>query len=115
MFKIAWIAVFAAVAGFSPAYAQFTGPGAAGAQVTAAEASAARAGTYVTLEGNIVTHLREDYFTFRDASGDIRVEVDPDVFQNRPVSPETRVRLLGEVDTGRSGPYVWIRSLEILP
>ena len=99
----------------TPVAAQFTGPGAAGAEMTVAQAVAARAGTYVTLVGNIVAHQREDYFTFRDASGDIRVEVAAEVFQNRPVAPETNVRLLGEVDTGRSGPYVWVKSLEVLP
>jgi uncharacterized protein (TIGR00156 family) len=115
MKNFAKIACVMALVAATPVAAQFTGPGASGALVTATEASAARAGTYVTLEGNIVAHLREDYFTFRDASGEIRVEVDEDAFQNRPVSPETRVRLLGEVDNGRSGPYVWVRTLEILP
>ena len=109
------IACVVALVAATPAAAQFTGPSVAGAEVTVAQAVAARAGTYVTLVGNIVAHQREDYFTFRDASGEIRVEIDDEVFQNRPVAPETNVRLMGEVDTGRSGPYVWIKSLEILP
>lgn len=107
---LALVALLAA----SPALAQFTGPGASGSLMTAAEAGAARPGTYVTLEGSIVAHLREDYYTFRDASGDLRVEVSGEVFGNRTVSPDARLRLLGEVDTGRSGAYVWIKSFDIL-
>jgi uncharacterized protein (TIGR00156 family) len=115
MLKLAPTLLIAAILASTPAVAQFTGPGAAGALITASQASAARAGTYVTLEGSIVAHLREDYYTFRDASGDIRVEIAGGVFAHRPVSPQTRVRLLGEVDSGRSGPYVWVKSLDILP
>jgi uncharacterized protein (TIGR00156 family) len=113
--KLLQVACLLAIAAAAPATAQFTGPGASGAEVSAAQATAARPGTYVTLVGNIVSHLREDYYTFRDASGEIRVEVAANVFQNRAVSPETQVRLLGEVDTGRSGPYVWVKALDIVP
>lgn len=105
----------AAVVAATPAAAQFTGPSVAGARMTTAEATAARPGTYVTLEGNIVMHLREDYYTFRDDSGEIRVEVESSVFGNRPVGADTRLRLLGEVDRGLSGPYIWVKSLDILP
>jgi uncharacterized protein (TIGR00156 family) len=115
MKTFAKIACVMALVVATPVAAQFTGPSVAGADMTVAQAVAARAGTYVTLVGNIVAHQREDYFTFRDASGDIRVEIDDEVFQNRPVAPETNVRLMGEVDTGRSGPYVWVKSLEVLP
>jgi uncharacterized protein (TIGR00156 family) len=99
----------------APAAAQFIGPSAGGVQMTAADATAARPGTYVTLEGSITAHLREDYYTFRDASGEIRVEIEGEVFAARPVGVETRLRLLGEVDRGRSGPYVWVKTLDILP
>jgi uncharacterized protein (TIGR00156 family) len=99
----------------TPVAAQFTGPSVAGAEMTVAQAVTARAGTYVTLVGNIVANQREDYFTFRDASGEVRVEIEAEVFQNRPVAPETNVRLLGEVGTDRIGPYVWVKSLEVLP
>jgi len=68
------------------------------------------------LRGNIVSHQRSDYFLFRDATGDIRVEISSPVFAGRAVTPETRVRcLVGEVDVGLAGRYVWIQSLEILP
>ena len=96
------------------AMAQFTGPGASGRPATVADARDARLGSYVTLTGHVVDHQRSDYFTFRDGTGDIRVEIAPGVFAGRKVGPDTKVRLLGEVDRGPAGRYVWVKSLEVL-
>lgn len=110
----AFLAILAVTA--PPASAQFTGPSARGQDMTVAAAAAARPGTYVTLGGNVVAHLRGDYFLFRDASGEIRVEIAEGVWGGRPVGADTRVRLVGEVDRGAGGAvYVWIKSLEVQP
>lgn len=106
------VALFTATA----ASAQFTGPSAnPNAQTTTvAQVANARPGSYVTLTGNIVNHQREDYFTFRDATGDIRVEIDDEDFGGRKVAPETRVRLTGEIETGFRGRYIDVDTIEIL-
>ena len=96
------------------AVAQFTGPAEPGPTSTVAQAREARLGSYVTLTGNIVAHQRDDYFTFRDASGDIRVEIEDSVWQNRAVGPGTKVRLLAEVDQGVAGRYLWVKSLQVV-
>lgn len=98
----------------TPALAQFTGPNAQGAPSTFADARNARIGSYVTLEGNIVTRLREDYYTFTDGTGEIRVEISPGTFAGQAVAPETRVRIVGEVDTGLAGRYVWVSSIQVI-
>jgi uncharacterized protein YdeI (BOF family) len=33
---------------------------------------------------------------------------------NRKVGPDDKVRLVGELDQGRAGRYLWIKSLEVL-
>lgn len=96
------------------AHAQFTGPGVAAPASTVAQVQKARLGSYVTLSGLIVAHQREDYYTFRDASGEIRVEIEASVWQNRKVGPDTKVRLVGEVDQGRAGRYLDVKSLELV-
>ena len=106
--------VFLVLAALTPAAAQFVGPSAQGRVATVSDVQNARLGTYVTVTGNIVDHQRRDFFTFRDATGDIRVEIDPGVWQGREVLPATTVRLLGEVDRGWAGRYLWVKSLEIL-
>ena len=94
--------------------AQFTGPSAVGRTSTVEQAQNARVGTYVTVTGNIVAHLREDYYRFRDDTGEIRVEIGSGVWRSRDVGPDTAVRLLAEVDRSRAGVYLWVKSLEII-
>jgi uncharacterized protein (TIGR00156 family) len=99
----------------APAFAQFTGPSGTGQESTVEQARNARVDTYVTVTGNILAHLREDYYTFRDATGEIRVEIEPSVWRNRKVGPDTKVRLLAEVDRNAAGTqYLWVESLEIV-
>ncbi len=96
------------------AMAQFTGPSASGRPATVAAAQEVRVGTYVTLTGNIVNHQRSDYFTFRDDTGEIRVEIASNVWQGRQVGPNDKVRIMGEVDRGPGGRYIWVKTLDVL-
>jgi uncharacterized protein (TIGR00156 family) len=97
----------------SNAMAQFTGPSATGRPSTIEQVRQARLGTYVTVTGHIVAHQRQNYFTFRDATGEIRVEIESPVWQNRQIGPETKVRLLAEIDQGIAGRYLWVKSLHL--
>jgi len=47
-------------------------------------------GTYVVLTGNIVNHLRSDYFTSRDDTGEVRVEIEPGIWNGRAPSHRKR-------------------------
>ncbi|AHG18711.1 hypothetical protein Z042_03125 [Chania multitudinisentens RB-25] len=96
------------------AAANFTGPSATGQASTVQQAMNTRVGSYITLTGHIVAHQRGDYFTFRDDSGTLRVEIEDSVWRGRNVGPETRVRLLGEVDNGPAGRYLWVKSLDVI-
>lgn len=109
-------AAIAATLAAAPVAAQFTGPSVRGAEVTVEAARAARVDSYVTVTGRIVSHLREDYYLFADATGEIRVEIEDRVWAGRPVNPETTVRLRAEVDRNAAGTiYLWVQSLEVLP
>ena len=106
-------AAFCAVLATSAA-AQFTGPSTTGREATVQQAVRARPGTYVTLTGHIVENLRGEYYTFRDKSGRLRVEIPANLWQGRPVSPDTTVRLLGEMDLSATGPYLYVKTLDIV-
>lgn len=100
-----------------PGQAQFLGPSVSGGGAgvtTVAEASQARRDTRVVLEGAIVEHQRSDYFTFADPTGRITVEIDNHVFRGQQVTPETRVRLRGEVDRNSRDRYIDVDWLEVL-
>jgi uncharacterized protein (TIGR00156 family) len=112
--RLTVLAIFACSVLATNAMAQFSGPGVAGRSSTVEEARDARLGSYLTLTGNITNHLRGDYYTFRDDSGEIRVEIASSVWRGRQVGPNDKVRLLGEVDGGVAGRYVWVKSLDVL-
>ena len=104
-----------AVALSASALAQFSGPSKSGSNATVAQATSnLRVGTYVTLTGNVVEHLREAYFTFRDQSGSMRVEIPERVFRGQRVESSTTVRITGEIDVGRAGRYVYVNALEVV-
>lgn len=84
------------------AQAQFTGPSRT-ETVTVTAAQSMGFGRYVTLEGSIVAHLREDLYVFRDETGEITVEIGGEQFRGRQIGPNDRVRLMGEIDRSRSG------------
>ena len=70
--------------------------------------------SYVTVEGNIVKRIKKDKYTFQDTTGDIVVEIDEDVWEGRTVTPDTRVRLSGEVDKEFTKRKIDVSSLTIV-
>ena len=106
-----------------PAFAGFDGPGAGGfkgpgpKEITqSAQVRDARDDTPCTLEGRILERIGGDTYTFEDASGKVIVEIDDKVFHGNVVTPETRVKLVGEVERKKRGRpnQVDVRYLEIV-
>lgn len=111
--SLALLAALAApVALALPAQAAFDGPGAkvaaggfegpvSGAMAdTVAKAVTLGDDSPVVLTGNIVSQVAgsKDKFTFKDATGEVRVEIDRKVFAGRTVTPKDTVRIIGKVD-----------------
>ncbi|WP_349744298.1 NirD/YgiW/YdeI family stress tolerance protein [Stenotrophomonas geniculata] len=87
------------------AFAQYTGPGATHAVTTVAEARAQRDDQPVVLRGTLVARIGHERYRFKDATGEIDVEIDDkDLPSHQAVSATTVVELHGEVDTHRSKP-----------
>lgn len=53
---------------------------------------------YVILQGNIVKQVGKDDYIFKDASGEIQVEIDRKAWRGQDISPSDEVKLYGEVD-----------------
>lgn len=94
--------------------AQFTGPSTTGNQIAVSQIADTRIGSYIIVTGNITSHLREEYYSFQDETGEIRIEIEDSVWKNREIGADAKVRLLAEVDTGLSGRYLWVKSLELV-
>ena len=122
-------ALAAPVALALPAQAAFEGPGAkAAASGFSGPVSGAQADTVakavtlgddapVVLTGNIVSQVagKKDKFIFKDATGEVRMEIDRKVFAGQSVTPQDTVRIVGKVDKDL-GKEVEIeaKSLEIV-
>lgn len=109
MLKFLVVAVLALLV--TPASAQFSGPGVA---ITIAEANEARLGRDVTVVGKIVGSLGDGYYTLRDDTGEIRVEIDRSVWRRRQVDGNTVVQLTGEMERDVRGRYLDVETLVIL-
>ena len=71
----------------------------------------------VVLTGHIVERLAgsDDKYLFKDATGQIIVDIDHEIFAGRTVTPQTRVRLSGKVDKDMMEPVkIDVKVLEIL-
>ncbi len=78
----------------------FQGPGGQGGVTTVAQAKSAWDETPVVLTGHIVSRTGGDHehYLFRDATGEIIVDIDDKLFMGRTVTPQTTIRIYGEVD-----------------
>ncbi len=54
--------------------------------------------TLVSLQGQIVNHIRDDKFLFKDATGSVVIEVDDDDMRAINLRPGTAVHIRGKVD-----------------
>jgi uncharacterized protein (TIGR00156 family) len=68
------------------------------AQATVAEAHRMRDDRQVVLTGHIVRNIREEYYLFRDNTGEIRVEIDRRVWGTLSVTENDLVEIRGEID-----------------
>ncbi len=94
----------------------FQGPGAQGGVATVAQALSARDDSPCVLTGRIVRREAGDHehYLFRDATGEIIVDIDDELFMGHTVTPETVIRIYGEVDKEAfKRPKVDVDRLEI--
>lgn len=115
----------------SPAYAAFEGSGTnaqtaqsgfqgptGGAMAdTVAKAMTLSDDSPVVLTGNIVMQVAgsNDDYIFKDATGEIKVDIDRKVFRDRRVTPENTVRISGKIDKDFGKDIeVDVKSLEII-
>ncbi|MDX1412201.1 MAG: NirD/YgiW/YdeI family stress tolerance protein [Nitrospirales bacterium] len=81
----------------STLWAQFQDSGRQG-RTTVSAAKEAADDTWVSLTGTIVRRVEGDRYLFRDATGDMIVEIDHDDWGPVTAIPETTLRITGEVD-----------------
>lgn len=79
-------------------------PGAGAAASTVADARAQRDDHPVVLRGTLTAKIGDERYQFRDASGQIEVEIDDEDLPPQAIGADTVVELRGKVDTHRFKP-----------
>jgi uncharacterized protein (TIGR00156 family) len=74
----------------------FTGPGIEA--TTVAQSLKLRDDSPVVLQGNIVRSIGKEKYTFKDATGEIVVDIDDRVWAGQSISPDDRIEIQGEID-----------------
>lgn len=78
--------------------AEFVGPGSTKSLVTVKSVDEMNDDDKVILEGYIIKKIKSEHFIFKDATGDIEIEIDNEDFDGIKVTPKTKVRIHGEID-----------------
>ncbi|MEZ9199405.1 YgiW/YdeI family stress tolerance OB fold protein [Shewanella sp. 10N.286.54.B9] len=97
-----------------PAMAAYNGPSVTRHASIAADAANAKDDTPVELTGYLVQNLGDEKYLFRDASGDVEVEIDNALWREMDVSSDTKVTLIGEVDDEWQGIEIEIDSMRLV-
>lgn len=69
---------------------------------------------WVTLEGNIISRIGHERYRFRDSTGVIVADIDDKYWNGQNVTPNTKVRIEGEVDKDWTEVEVDVKRLAII-
>lgn len=101
-----FLTLLAVFAGVNVANAQVTGGFGVEPTVviTVKEALSLNDDAKVVLQGNIVNNLGDEKYIFKDATGEVVVEIDDEDWMGRKVTAENVVIISGEVDKDHNEP-----------
>ena len=86
-----------------PAHARAANAGATYQAATVAQLPALTKNAWVILTGTLVNSTRRNYYTFRDATGEIIVEIERKYWGGLTVGPNDRIQIYGKLDRKRDG------------
>ena len=95
-------------------YAGFEGPGATLMVVSVSSINELDDDDEVILEGYIVKKVQKERYLFKDKTGEVKVEIDDKLLRNLTVTPETLLRIKGEVDSDWFTIEVDVDNVEIV-
>ncbi len=99
------------------AAAQFVGPGTSEAPTTVQSIlDNPQDDQTVTLQGMVLEKVGHEKYAFSDDTGQIRIEIDDDVFPPQRVTPDMTVEIYGEVEKDfLRSPEVDVERMAVVP
>lgn len=83
--------------------------------ISVQQALASADDAYVTVEGTVLNKVGEETYLFSDGTGQMRVEIDDDVWRGQHVgSSENRVRLSGEIDRNYNRVELDVKQITVI-
>lgn len=92
----------------------FEGPGATSKVISVVSINDMEDDTEVLLEGYLTRQISDEHYIFKDDTGEIKVEIDDEDFRGTKVTPDTKLRIMGEVDKDWESTKIDVDYLEIL-
>lgn len=73
-------------------------------------------GQDVQLEGHLVRKVKDETYLFTDGTGEITAEIDDsDLPKHKPIDADTKITIVGEVDTHSDGPPdIEVKSVHVV-
>jgi uncharacterized protein (TIGR00156 family) len=68
----------------------------------------------IILEGYMIKQVKSEHYLFKDKSGEIEIEVDDEDFRGVKVTPEIKIRIIGEVDKDWSSTTIDVDHIELV-
>jgi uncharacterized protein (TIGR00156 family) len=82
--------------------------------LSVAQATAVADGTEVVVTGEIVQQVDREHLLLRDSSGQINVTIDDEILGKVKFAPDSRVRILGEIDRNSERSVLVAKSLQVV-
>jgi uncharacterized protein (TIGR00156 family) len=92
----------------------FEGPDATARVMSVASVNGMGDDAKVFLEGFLTRQISDEHYIFKDDTGEIEVEIDDEDFRGKKVTPDTKIRISGEVDQDWESTKIDVDYLEIL-
>ena len=84
------------------------------ANLSVAQATAVADGTEVVVTGEIVQQVDKEHLLLRDSSGQINVTIDDEILGKVKFAPDSRVRILGEIDRNSERSILVAKTLQVV-
>lgn len=82
--------------------------------VSVAQAKSFRDDTWVTLEGRITRQVGHELYEFQDGTGTVYVDIDDKYWMGQTASPQSKIRIEGEVDKDWNSVEIDVKNLQIV-
>lgn len=67
----------------------------------------------VIVEGYLLRQIKKDTYLFSDGEGEVQVELDDDINLTTPINAETKIRIYGEFEGGKT-PEIEAERIQLL-